>query len=641
MQQAPLMSPAEVAKSSGLTEDQLSTAQQQSAPVFSERENILKQISDKLKANDFSGAFATATEAEQAGKGQFVENITNPDLMRYLRGPMTREELSQFYKAMPGSFVGEGNLFIPEKGIESNVANWGGAETGYADPRAALMAKPSKTLGVVGDLVTAALAPTLGPLAAAAFSGGQKYVTTGGDLETALKSAALTGLGTKVGELITAPGAEELTGVTTTAQKAAEAATKAASEAITSGVPASALQEIVVQAAKSAAPGLAQSAATAIATGALNQIAASGPEVTVETSRYTKPDMSNLLASTSLIQGTPDVPVDIYGRPEEPPKPEEPAKKEEAPLQTFNIEASRLPSLDVMGNVPALSSMLADAGYQKPVFDTTPVEQLPEVVVRAEAPKPIDLGDSAIPLITQGFTQPNVDPLTGQTKETPKTEQELDKIQGALSTGAAIPSGSSMFDKFEKFVSGAQKVNDLIKVLGMLGALSSGSKPKTPAPTAPPPAKSGLGALPKYNFERTQLNPNIDYYNYGFGPEAKFFSDTLSPAPATGMVNPKDQPVFAEGGLTGYSKGGSNSSRYVDGPGSGREDKIPALLSDGEYVIDAETLALLGDGSTKEGARRMDKFRANIRKHKGRALSRGQISPDAKSPDKYMGGGLA
>ena len=110
--------------------------------------------------------------------------------------------------------------------------------------------------------------------------------------------------------------------------------------------------------------------------------------------------------------------------------------------------------------------------------------------------------------------------------------------------------------------------------------------------------------------------------------------------PDAGVVNPKDQPVFRSGGLTGYAKGGDSSPQYVDGPGSGRDDKIPALLSDGEYVIDAETLALLGDGSTKEGARRMDDFRAKIRKHKGRALSRGRISPDAKSPEKYMGGGL-
>ena len=106
-----------------------------------------------------------------------------------------------------------------------------------------------------------------------------------------------------------------------------------------------------------------------------------------------------------------------------------------------------------------------------------------------------------------------------------------------------------------------------------------------------------------------------------------------APAPATGIVNPEDEPVFAQGGL---AQGG----RYMKGAGSGRDDKIPALLSDGEYVIDAETLALLGDGSTKEGAKRMDEFRAKVRKHKGRALSRGQISPDAKSPSKYMGGGL-
>jgi len=154
------------------------------------------------------------------------------------------------------------------------------------------------------------------------------------------------------------------------------------------------------------------------------------------------------------------------------------------------------------------------------------------------------------------------------------------------------------------------------------------------------------GALPKYDLKRVALSPDIDYYTYGTRPEAKFFEydqQLVSPEQPDlpgGRVRPEDEPVFAEGGLTGYARGGSKSARYVDGPGSGRDDKIPALLSDGEYVIDAETLALLGDGSTKEGARRMDKFRANIRKHKGRALSRGRISPNAKSPDKYMGGGL-
>ena len=154
------------------------------------------------------------------------------------------------------------------------------------------------------------------------------------------------------------------------------------------------------------------------------------------------------------------------------------------------------------------------------------------------------------------------------------------------------------------------------------------------------------GALPKYTLTRKQVSPAIDYYTYGTRPEAQFFEQGLqleSPKqPELPPARPPgDEPVMAQGGLMGYAKGGSKKSRYFDGPGSGRDDKIPALLSDGEYVIDAETLALLGDGSTKEGARRMDKFRANIRQHKGRALSRGQISPDAKSPHEYMGGGLA
>jgi hypothetical protein len=74
------------------------------------------------------------------------------------------------------------------------------------------------------------------------------------------------------------------------------------------------------------------------------------------------------------------------------------------------------------------------------------------------------------------------------------------------------------------------------------------------------------------------------------------------------------------------------------GSGSGRDDTIDARLSDGEYVIDAETVALLGDGSSKMGAQRLDLMREQIRKQKGKALSRGKFSPDAKSPLAYLRG---
>lgn len=74
----------------------------------------------------------------------------------------------------------------------------------------------------------------------------------------------------------------------------------------------------------------------------------------------------------------------------------------------------------------------------------------------------------------------------------------------------------------------------------------------------------------------------------------------------------------------------------VRGPGTGRSDDIPAQLSDGEYIIDAETTAMLGDGSSEAGAAKLDMMREAIRKHKGQALAKGKFSPDAKSPLEYL-----
>ena len=94
---------------------------------------------------------------------------------------------------------------------------------------------------------------------------------------------------------------------------------------------------------------------------------------------------------------------------------------------------------------------------------------------------------------------------------------------------------------------------------------------------------------------------------------------------------PANTPVLkAMGGPLGQI------SRYARGSGSGRADTIDARLSDGEYVMDAETVAMLGDGSGEEGARRLDEMRSNLRQHKGRVMAKGKFSPDAKSPLMYI-----
>jgi hypothetical protein len=164
----------------------------------------------------------------------------------------------------------------------------------------------------------------------------------------------------------------------------------------------------------------------------------------------------------------------------------------------------------------------------------------------------------------------------------------------------------------------------------MSGALGGGSSaadqataatPVTPVSTDPNMTKR-LDVAP---LNRNRLRPPIDYYNYGKMPEPLYYG----PAQTT-----QDQPTIAA------ARGGP-LSRYVEGGGTGRSDSIDAKLSDGEYVIDAETVALLGDGSSKAGAAKLDQFRANIRKQKGKALSRGKISPDAEPPERYLMGGRA
>ena len=126
--------------------------------------------------------------------------------------------------------------------------------------------------------------------------------------------------------------------------------------------------------------------------------------------------------------------------------------------------------------------------------------------------------------------------------------------------------------------------------------------------------------------QRMTLNP-ADYYTYGRRPETTYYGA----APATQSAAVEEESPSIKAAM------GGPLSRYIGGPGTGRSDSIDAKLSDGEYVIDAETVALLGDGSSKAGAKRLDQFRANIRKQKGRELAKGKFSPDAKRPEQYLG----
>ena len=158
------------------------------------------------------------------------------------------------------------------------------------------------------------------------------------------------------------------------------------------------------------------------------------------------------------------------------------------------------------------------------------------------------------------------------------------------------------------------------KIPGGLGGVDPIFSAKLPTANIPGGvgAASNLGARPM---------GEPDWLTYGERPELSFFDYVPQPK---GM---------AHGGPMGYSRGSSRESFAVEGPGTGRSDDIPAVLSDGEYVVDAETVALLGDGSSKAGAKKLDDLRVKVRKHKGQKLAQGRFSANAKNPEAYLSGG--
>ena len=172
-----------------------------------------------------------------------------------------------------------------------------------------------------------------------------------------------------------------------------------------------------------------------------------------------------------------------------------------------------------------------------------------------------------------------------------------------------------------------------MKGASVLSALSS-SQQQPQQIVFDPQSQGNFGQpLPQLTFDRS-LNPeeepsDVDYYaSYGQ-------TGTESP----GELNFYDYNTVP-GGATGgyYNRVGGH---YYQGPGSGREDLIDAKLSDGEYVMDAETVSLLGDGSSAAGARRLDELRRNLRKHKAQQMSKGRFSRNAKPPHMYMARGGA
>lgn len=84
-----------------------------------------------------------------------------------------------------------------------------------------------------------------------------------------------------------------------------------------------------------------------------------------------------------------------------------------------------------------------------------------------------------------------------------------------------------------------------------------------------------------------------------------------SGTPGTGMRDDVPAVIRSNGGGEMGEEGGEAGEQ-------------PALLSEGEYVIPADVVSMLGDGNSDAGAKILDAFIKELRMNKGKALAKGQ-----------------
>lgn len=367
------------------------------------------------------------------------------------------------------------------------------------------------------------------------------------------------------------------------------------------GVPASTGgTDIVVNAARNSAPGLITGGI-----GGLANLASASPPTT---------------------QGPEPRPTD-YGDKVEP-------TPDEAPIV---VTGQRLNNIINMIANGAYMNEVINAGYSLDEYDAAlnKFNADREIVSRGQlAP---ELPPVPVPVTTQGPVD-NVAPPEDEIVVTRKNEPPVTGIDAIINSVAPSLNAPTM-DVPAQAPDKGMSTGDYIRLAGLVAPLLGGG-----GGGGSTLSTSGGGAL---NFTPTNRSftgggigggagGSFDPFTYGQAlpgaqtAEYLFFQPAANAGYQTtpAMAAPEAMPAYKDGGevdddmvrhLVEWHKGGGHTGPgKVKGIGSGQEDLIPAWLSDGEYVWSAQDVADLGDGSTDEGVRRLDKMRQMVRRRAGR-----------------------
>jgi hypothetical protein len=161
-------------------------------------------------------------------------------------------------------------------------------------------------------------------------------------------------------------------------------------------------------------------------------------------------------------------------------------------------------------------------------------------------------------------------------------------------------------------------VNPMYNAPQIIPQMATGGSTYDPFSTTDTAGKSAISGALTPSLTKAQIN----YILTGL-------PDYLQGRAAGGHIEGHNPEFYSEGGLN------SLENRYVKGAGDGTSDDVPAMLANGEFVIPADVVSKLGNGSNDAGANVLDEFLQVIREHAQRHNPK-ELPPDSKGALAYL-----
>lgn len=231
-----------------------------------------------------------------------------------------------------------------------------------------------------------------------------------------------------------------------------------------------------------------------------------------------------------------------------------------------------------------------------------------------------------------------------------QASSELDAVRAQLARDAVKSAMGTVSDVVNPKSSGTSQaqqsiLEQLAKTLGATGlkqAQAAARYQASPIAGVANTAQSVLQILKALKGENNMPTQARSSTVQNIGPTAQGARGVRTLYAKGGKVH--EVPVDVMGGLlpialkmAEHLMSGNRHEGLIQGEEGGQDDVVDIKAAPGEYIIDAEIVSALGDGNNENGARKLDKMRYNIRKHK-RSGGLAQIAPKAKAVSDYMKG---